>query len=81
MSAGEDLVRRTLSETIAPHERVKQANLQRGLKTLALTGGGAIGKATDTHLNVASDSAARVQEVHRTLLHAICELVERGLFP
>jgi D-sedoheptulose 7-phosphate isomerase len=53
-----------------------------GLKTLALTGGdgGAIGKAADTHLNVASDSTARVQEVHRTLLHAICDLVERGLF-
>jgi D-sedoheptulose 7-phosphate isomerase len=55
---------------------------ERGLKTLALTGGdgGAIGKAADTHLNVASDSTARVQEVHRTLLHAICDLVERGLF-
>ena len=55
---------------------------ERGLRTLALTGGdgGAIGKAADTHLNVASDSAARVQEVHRTLLHAICDLVERGLF-
>jgi D-sedoheptulose 7-phosphate isomerase len=53
-----------------------------GLKTLALTGGdgGAIGKAADTHLNVASDSTARVQEVHRTLLHAICDLVERGMF-
>jgi D-sedoheptulose 7-phosphate isomerase len=55
---------------------------ERGLKTLALTGGdgGAIGKAADTHLNVASDSTARVQEVHRTLLHAICDLVERGMF-
>jgi D-sedoheptulose 7-phosphate isomerase len=55
---------------------------ERGLRTLALTGGdgGAIGRAADTHLNVASDSTARVQEVHRTLLHAICDLVERGLF-
>ena len=55
---------------------------ERGLKTLALTGGdgGAIGRAADTHVNVASDSTARVQEVHRTLLHAICDLVERGLF-
>jgi D-sedoheptulose 7-phosphate isomerase len=55
---------------------------ERGLKTLALTGGdgGAIGKAADTHLNVAADSTARVQEVHRTLLHVICDLVERGLF-
>jgi D-sedoheptulose 7-phosphate isomerase len=55
---------------------------ERGLKTLALTGGdgGVIGRAADTHLNVASDSTARVQEVHRTLLHAICDLVERGMF-
>ena len=55
---------------------------ERGLKTLALTGGdgGAIGEAADTHVNVASGSTARVQEVHRTLLHAICDLVERGLF-
>jgi len=55
---------------------------ERGLKTLALTGGdgGAIGKAAHTHVNVTSDSTARVQEVHRTLLHAICDLVERGLF-
>ena len=51
-------------------------------RELALTGGdgGAIGKAADTHLNVPSDSTARVQEVHRTLLHAIGGLVERGLF-
>jgi len=50
--------------------------------TLALTGGGggAIGKPADTRLTVASNSTARVQEVHRTLLHAICDLVERGLF-
>ena len=55
---------------------------ERGLKTLALTGGdgGAIGKPADTRLTVASNSTARVQEVHRTLLHAICDLVERGLF-
>jgi hypothetical protein len=26
---------------------------------------------------VPSDSTARVQEVHRTLLHVICDLVER----
>jgi hypothetical protein len=27
-----------------------------------------------------SPSTARAQEVHRTLLHAICELVERELY-
>ena len=50
-----------------------------GLTTVALTGrdGGAVGAAADIHVNVASGSTARVQEVHRTLLHAMCELIER----
>jgi len=52
-----------------------------GLKTIALTGrdGGAVGAAADIHINVASSSTARVQEVHRTLLHVICDLVERSV--
>jgi len=51
-----------------------------GLGTIALTGGdgGAVGRAAAIHVNVASDNAARVQEVHRTLLHVICDLVERS---
>ena len=50
----------------------------RRLRTIALTGrdGGAIGAAAETHINVPDASTARVQEVHRTLIHAICELVE-----
>lgn len=53
-----------------------------GLTTVALTGrdGGAAGAAADIHINVRSTSTARVQEVHRTLLHAVCELVERELY-
>ena len=52
-----------------------------GLQTIALTGadGGAVGRAAAIHVNVPSDSAARVQEVHRTLLHVICDVVERAL--
>jgi D-sedoheptulose 7-phosphate isomerase len=52
----------------------------RGLRTLALTGrdGGAVGRSADIHINVPSDSTPRVQEVHRTLLHVICDLVERA---
>ena len=51
----------------------------RGLTTVALTGrdGGAIGRAAGIHVNVPDLSTARVQEVHRTLIHAICELIER----
>jgi len=54
---------------------------ERGLTIIAVTGrdGGAAGKMADVHLNVADRSAARVQEVHRTLLHVICELVEETL--
>ena len=50
-----------------------------GMTTVALTGrdGGVVGASAEIHINVPSDSTARAQEVHRTLLHAICELVER----
>ena len=53
----------------------------RGLRVVALTGcdGGAAGRAADIHVNVPSESTARVQEVHRTLLHAMCELIERAV--
>jgi phosphoheptose isomerase len=53
----------------------------RGLTTIALTGGdgGAAGRAAAIHVNVPSDVTARVQEVHRTLLHAVCEIVEATL--
>lgn len=50
----------------------------RGLRILALTGrnGGRVGAHADVHVNVPHASAARVQEVHRTVIHAICEIVE-----
>ena len=52
-----------------------------GLATIALTGkdGGETGRVADVHLNVPSNSTPRVQEVHRTILHVLCELIERGL--
>jgi D-sedoheptulose 7-phosphate isomerase len=58
-----------------------EAANRRGLRTIALTGkdGGPIGKAASIHINVAEDSVPRVQEVHRTVIHAICELIERTL--
>ena len=53
----------------------------RGLVTIAMTGrdGGKMGADADIHLNVAESSTARVQEVHRTIMHAMCSLVEAGL--
>lgn len=55
-----------------------EAARRSGLRTVALTGrdGGDAGRAADIHINVPDDSAARVQEVHRTLIHAICRIVE-----
>jgi D-sedoheptulose 7-phosphate isomerase len=58
-----------------------QAARARGLETIALTGddGGLVGQTATIHVNVPSKETARVQEVHRTLLHVICEMVERAL--
>lgn len=65
------------------------ANVRRGLEaasaarlgTIALTGrdGGAVGAAARIHVNVPEPSTARVQEVHMTVIHAICALVERAI--
>jgi D-sedoheptulose 7-phosphate isomerase len=54
---------------------------QRGLLTLALTGcdGGRMGSAADIHVNIRETSTPRIQEVHRTVLHTICSLVDRRI--
>jgi D-sedoheptulose 7-phosphate isomerase len=54
---------------------------RRGLTVIAMTGrdGGALGAAADVHLNVPHEVTARVQEVQRTQMHAICALVEDGI--
>src|SRR5580765_2595058 len=53
----------------------------RGLITIAMTGrdGGKMGAEADIHLNVAENSTPRVQEVHRTIMHAMCTLVDRSV--
>jgi phosphoheptose isomerase len=62
-------------------ELALEAARANGLVTIALTGrdGGPIGAKADVHVNVAESSTARIQEVHRTILHALCALVERRL--
>jgi D-sedoheptulose 7-phosphate isomerase len=49
--------------------------------TLGCTGkgGGEMGTLVDYHLTVESHDVTRIQEVHITLAHIICELVEREL--
>ena len=53
-----------------------------GLVTIGLTGrdGGAIAKIVDHCLNVSSNSTPRIQEVHITVGHTICEMVDFKLF-
>jgi len=53
----------------------------KGLVTIGLTGrdGGETGRLVHVHVNVPGRTTARTQEVHRTLLHLMCELIEPGL--
>jgi D-sedoheptulose 7-phosphate isomerase len=55
-----------------------------GLKTLALSGGGdggPVAAAADMALIVPSRNTPRVQEVHITIGHVLCDLVDYLLFP
>ncbi len=58
--------------------RAIEAARAAGLTTIAITGGdgGPIGRAADIHVNVPERSTPLVQQVHRTILHVMCELIE-----
>jgi D-sedoheptulose 7-phosphate isomerase len=58
-----------------------EAANRRGLVTIALTGrdGGEAGGIARLHVNVPETRTALVQEVHITLLHAWCELIDAVL--
>jgi D-sedoheptulose 7-phosphate isomerase len=53
-----------------------------GMVTIGLTGrdGGDVAKIADYSLNVSSTSTPRIQEVHITAGHVICEMVDFKLF-
>lgn len=53
-----------------------------GIRTIGLTGksGGKMAKMVEILLNVDSNITARVQEVHITIGHIICELIDHILF-
>jgi D-sedoheptulose 7-phosphate isomerase len=53
-----------------------------GMITIGFTGrdGGDIARLVDYSLNVSSNSTPRVQEVHITVAHVICEMVDFKLF-
>ncbi len=60
-----------------------QAARELGLKSLALCGrdGGAVALAADLPLIVRSRNTPRVQEVHITIGHILCDLVDFQLYP
>lgn len=60
-----------------------QAARELGLKTLALSGGdgGPVAEIADLALVVPSRNTPRIQEVHITIGHILCDLVDYLLFP
>jgi len=78
---GDVLVAISTSGTSANVLAAVQAARARGLTVVGVTGrdGGALGGLVDVHLNVPSPSTARVQEVHGSMLHVVCDLVEEAL--
>jgi D-sedoheptulose 7-phosphate isomerase len=62
-----------------------EAALEREMRVVALTGkgGGAIGKMltdADVHICVPAERTARIQEVHLTCIHCICDGIDVALF-
>lgn len=59
-----------------------EAARERGALTIGLTGGdgGALRSAAEEVLIVPSEATERIQEGHITVIHLLCELVERMLF-
>ena len=53
-----------------------------GIKTVGLSGrdGGELAKAVDLAIVVDAQATPRIQEVHITIAHVICEMVDRMLF-
>jgi D-sedoheptulose 7-phosphate isomerase len=71
----------TTSGSSANVVRAFEAANAQGLVTIALTGrdGGEAGKIARLHVNVREDRTALVQEVHTTILHVWCELIDAAL--
>ncbi|MDR0787190.1 MAG: SIS domain-containing protein [Gemmatimonadota bacterium] len=60
-----------------------RAALEKGAWVIGLTGadGGELGRIATEPLRVPSGATERIQEAHITLIHLLCELVEKELYP
>ncbi|HXG65180.1 MAG TPA: SIS domain-containing protein, partial [Blastocatellia bacterium] len=63
--------------------RAVYAARELGIKVIGLTGrsGGKLAETADLALVVETDSTQRIQEIHITIGHILCELVEETLYP
>ena len=54
-----------------------------GATTIALVGrdGGRLATLADRVIRVPSDATPRIQEAHITIIHVLCEMIERGVAP
>ena len=70
------------SGTAANVIKAIQAAKELGLKTIGMAGrdGGELAKLVEIALVVDSQSVPRIQEVHMTIGHVLCEMVDRMLF-
>ncbi len=62
-----------------------EAAQQRGMRVVALSGkdGGAMAallQASDIEIRIPATRTARIQECHITIIHCLCELIDRNLF-
>jgi len=80
---GDVAVAITTSGTSPNIIRGVEAARQRGLRTIGLLGkdGGAVKELVELPIIVPSPSTSRIQEVHITIGHIVCELVEQSLYP
>ncbi len=80
--AGDVLLAISTSGSSANVLKAVQAAKAMSIKTVALTGGkgGKLTAKADLSINVEADKTARIQEVHITIGHILCELVDHMLF-
>jgi D-sedoheptulose 7-phosphate isomerase len=85
-TAGDVLLAISTSGNSENVNRAIAAAHERGLRVLALSGraGGAMAGLladSDVEIRVPADSTARIQETHLLVIHCLCDLVDRELYP